>query len=190
MKKIFLSATSPLMYLTEIPLIAVLIFAFIHTDSAGGAVGLYPLIVALICGIAFIFIYLFRVVIISFDEIRIIGPFTSKDRAIINKGKTLILTIRKRRGVKVTLFGNDGQRPALDWASGEDYVPVDINLFRERVIGKRGAVLKVLYYFGVEKEKAQAIFSAGEVYSTKELDVSVIDREGERDIRILFKETL
>jgi len=43
---------------------------------------------------------------------------------------------------------------------------------------------------GVEKEKAQAIISAGEGYSTKEFDVSVIDREGERDVRILFKETL
>ena len=179
------------MFLTEIPLIATLILAIIYTDTAGGLLGLYPLIVAVSLGIVAIFVYLFRVIIISFEEVKIIGLFSSKDKAIINKGKTLILTQRKRGRLKVTLFGNDGQRPALDWASTEDYELIDINLFRESAVGGCRAILRTAGYFGIPKDTAMALLNGeADAYETDELTATVTTREGEKDLRILFKKTI
>lgn len=179
------------MFLTELPIVGLLVLAICFNSSAGGQLKLYPLITVLSLAIILIFIFLFRVIVISAEEIRAIGPFSSKDKAIINKDKTLILTLRDRGRLIVTLFGNDGERPALDWARGDDYIPVDINLFRERVEGRVGSAKKILRYFGIPSSDISAIVS-GDCF-TAQYDGFTVSAEEENStlqIKIKFNETL
>ncbi len=191
MKKKYISATPLAMYLTELPIIAIFTLSIIFNDSAGGFAKLYPLIIASALGIAFVFIYLFRLVIISTDEVKAVGLYSSRDKAVINKGKTLILTLKKKGRLVVTLFGNDGERPALDWAQGEGYMPIDINLFREKVEGKAKSVSRILTYFDIPREDIAKILESDNF--NKEYDsitVSTEITEDKRDIKILFTETI
>lgn len=179
------------MLLTELPVIGLLVLAIYFNGSAGGDLKLYPLITVLSLAVIFILIYLFRVVVISAEEIRAIGPFSSKDKAIINKDKTLILTLKERGRLIVTLFGNDGERPALDWAKGDDYIPVDINLFREKVEGRRRSARKILRFFGIPSSDISAILSpdgfSGEYDG---FSVSAQEQNSVFEIKIRFNETI
>ena len=190
MKKVHLFISPLFMYLTELPLVVLLIAAIIFNDNAAGIVKLYPLIIVVSAAIIYIIVFLFRMVVISTDEIRAIGLYSSRDKAIINKGKTLILTLKESGRLIVTLFGNDGERPALDWASKEDYVPMDINLFKERVEGRARSCKRILNYFNVPKEDISDIMSLDSF--EKEYDgISVRAESGEaRTIYIKFNETL
>ena len=191
MKKTFVSSTSLLMLLTEIPLIAVLVLAIIFNDRAGAFPKLYPLIIATSLGIVFIFIYLFKLIIISYEEIKIIGRFSSQDKAIINKGKTLILTLRERGRLIITLFGNDGERPAFDWTQGEDYTPVDINLFREKAEGGERSVRKILSYFEIPKVDVDAILTEdGFTGEYESFNVWTEKLEGKRNVYLKFTKTV
>jgi len=152
MKKTHIPASPFYMYLTAIPLIIILVLSIISNSSSEGLLKLYPLILATAAAIIFILVYLFRYITVSVEEIKIFGLFSSRDKAIINKGKTLIMTETKKGVRLLTLFGNDGERPMLDWTQGEDYVPVDINLFRERIYGGKGSFSKILKFFDVNEE--------------------------------------
>lgn len=191
MKKTYISATPIAMYLTEAPLIALLTFSIVYNNSAGGFAKLYPLIAVSALAIAFVFVYLFRIAIISTDEVRMVGFFSSRDRAIINEGKTLILTLRKKGRLIVTLFGNDGERPSLDWAQNDDYIPIDINLFREKVEGKKNSAARILNYYEIPKEDIEKILEDDAFSKEYEnITVTVEKNEDKRDIRILFTETI
>ena len=180
------------MYLTELPLIALLALAITLNDNAKGAVKLYPLIIAVSGIIIFIVVFLFRMVVISTDEIRAVGLYSSRDKAIINKGKTIILTLRESGRLIVTLFGNDGERPSLDWASRDDYVPIDINLFKEKVEGRTLSCKRVLRFFGTPREDIPDIISGD--FPEREYDGFTVrsetDKDGVRKIYILFTETI
>jgi hypothetical protein len=179
------------MYLTEAPLAVIFILTLIFNSSASGLLKLYPLMLASLSAIVFILVYLFRFVTVSVEEIKIFGLFSSRDKAIINKGKTLILSRSKKGVCTVTLFGNDGERPMLDWTQGEDYVPVDINLFRERIYGGRRSFKRILRFFGVSPEDTESILSK-ECDSLDYGDFKVLKdtAEGREEIRIYFNETL
>ena len=179
------------MLLTEIPLIAVLVLSIIFNDRAGAFPKLYPLIIATSLGIAFIFIYLFKVIIISYEEIKIIGRFSSRDKAVINKGKTLILTLRERGRLIITLYGNDGERPAFDWAQGEDYTPVDINLFREKAEGGVRSARKILCYFEVPEVDIDAILTEdGFTGEYESFNLWTEKLEGKRNVYLKFTKTV
>jgi len=153
MKKIFIFGTKLHMYLCELPLIAFFVLAIIFndtTDESIGAAGLYPLIFATGAGIIFMFVYLFRAVLISAESVRSVGLFSSRDRAIINKDKSLVLTIRPKHKIKIELFGKD-DAPDLDWIS-KDEAPRDyVNLYRDIAVGGVGTVKRVLSAFDVPK---------------------------------------
>ena len=68
MKKITLFGTGWLMYLTELPLIALLLICINYNSGVETVFKLYPLIFALTGGIIFIFIYLYRTIDISYDN--------------------------------------------------------------------------------------------------------------------------
>ncbi len=188
MKSIFLISTKAAMYLTELPIIFLMAVAIYFNDGAEGWAKLYPLIIA--CGaiIVFIFIFLLRAVIISFEEVRSYGPFSSKDRAVISKGKVLTLTLKKRRKIKVELFGYD-DAPMLDWAKnqGARYA----NLYRDVAIGSTGSIRKILSFFGFDKEQINAL-TKGENTSVQIYGIiakSATDN-GERVYSLEFTETL
>ncbi len=191
MKKVHIAATPLIMYLTEAPLAVIFILTLIFNSSASGLLKLYPLMLATLCAMVFILVYLFRFVTVSVEEIKIFGLFSSRDKAIINKGKTLILSRSKKGVYTVTLFGNDGERPMLDWTQTEDYVPVDINLFRERIYGGKRSFKKILDFFGVSHEDTAAVLSS-ESHSVDYGDFSITKAviEEREEIRIYFNETL
>ena len=160
MKSVFLFTTRLRMYWVLLPIAALLSACIAYNTKEAGAFGLYPLIILLCGAILFIFIYFFRAVKISFDEIKSIGAFSGRDSAVITEGKTLILEHLRGGRLQITLFGNDGILPELDWMKSTGDAPRDIALYRGKVIWYRYSVNKILRYFGFNKEDILAIRSA------------------------------
>lgn len=191
MKKLLIFSTHPLMFLTSIPLFVLLILSIIFNGYSDSLLKLYPLITVSALAIIFIFLYLIRVIVITTDEIKIVGLFSSKDRAIINKDKTLIISQRKGKRLKVILFGNDGRRPSLDWANKDDFTPVDINLFKEIGYGGDRTIKRILKYFEIDYAVANALISKKEYSVDLPLyRVSKTTSDKKFEYRIKFLETI
>ena len=159
MKSVIIIGTKWQMYLTELPIIALLAVAIYFNKSAEGTVKLYPLIFACSAAVIFIFIYLMRAVIITNERVRSFGPFSSKESSIINEGKTLVLTTRPHTKLKIELFGYDSA-PTFDWMqNGQQELPY-LNLYRDTAVGGSGTVRRVLKHFGVPKEDIDEVLSA------------------------------
>ena len=174
MKKTYLFCTKPGLFLTEIPPIILLIVSIYHNGKSEGLLKLYPLIIFSIIAIAVIFSYFFRFISISNEEIRMHGLFSSKDSALIDEKKILSITMLPRRRLRVTLVGNNGL-PAFNWAQGDNYTPIDIDLFREKAIGSSRAIKRVLRYFEVTGEDCKALLSADTF--EKEYDFFIVQKE-------------
>ncbi len=173
------------MFLSEIPLALLLTISIIYNDSVKGLLRLWPLIIAL-CGLMiFIFLYFFRMISISYEEIRAIGVFSSKDSVSIEKDKTVVLTQRSKSRLKVELFGVD-EKPGFDWIKDEE--PREINLFNEKAVGGKGSIIRVLLFFGVTAEDAEAIFE-NEVfekeYELVKVSSEIVNNERKVNIRLL-----
>ena len=158
MKKIFLFSTKFTYYWVLLPLIALLTLCIVLNDSIEHYLKLYPLIAVTVIAILFTLVYYFRGVLISYAEIREVGRFSSRDTAIINKGKTIILYSEGHSCVRVTLFGNDGVKPELSWMKSTQDAPHDISLFRSRAFGGRRTIKRVLKYFGVPEGELDTYF--------------------------------
>ncbi len=192
MKKLYLFCTSPVMFLTELPVIAILTLAIIFNNSADGLLKLYPLIITSIAVIIFIFVFFFRVILLSGEEIRMIGRFTSRESAVINKGKRLVLTLSKKNKLKIELFEDDGVLPELEFLKNDPtYKPASLNLFRERAIFGESAIYRVLSYFDVRDEDIDKIFSLA-TYECKTQATSITSEliDGSLCINIEFTETI
>lgn len=160
MSKKYLFCTRLRIYLIELPLVILFAITLYFNQYSDGLLKFYPLLVFLALSMIYIFIYFFRAISISFDEIRYLGLFSSRDHAEINEGKELIFTLLPKKKMKVELFGNDGRPPELSWIlEDESYKPVDIYLFRGKAIGKKRQIGSILRYFGVEKADIDEIFS-------------------------------
>ena len=162
MKSNFLFCTRLRFYWVELPLILLMTLAIHYNKHSTALLKLYPLLV--FCGAAMIFVivFFFRLIQISYDEIKYVGLFSSRDKALINEGKTLIFRIEKRNKLQVTLFGNDGVTAELDWLKNSGEAPRDTDLFRGKAIGGRRAVKQVLYAFGVETEAVEKLLYTDE----------------------------
>ena len=174
MKKTYLFCTKIGWFITLIPSIVLLIISIYYNESSTGLLKLYPLIFFSVLAIFFTFAYFFRFITITNEEIRMHGMFSSKDSALINEKKSLIFTIIPRKRMRVTLFGNNGL-PAFNWAQGDNYTPIDIDLFREKAIGSRSAVKRVLRYFEVDEEDIKELFSSDSF--EKEYDAFILKKE-------------
>lgn len=174
MKKTYLFCTNIGWFISLIPPIILLIISIYYNESSTGLLKLYPLIIFSVLAIVLTFAYFFRFITISTEEIRMHGLFSSRDAAIINEKKSLIFTIIPRKRMRVTLFGNNGL-PAFNWAQGDTYVPIDIDLFREKAIGGKGAVKRVLRYFEVDDEDIDELFSTDSF--EKEYDAFILKKE-------------
>ena len=179
------------MYLTELPLIVLLVLTVRLNEHVTTPGKLYPLMITLILGILFIFVYLFRLVRISNEEVRSIGRFSSRDSAILNEGKTLILTVMPKSRLHVAVFGNDGTPPALDWAQGDEYEIPDIFLYREKAVGGAHTAIKILKYFDIPESDAEDILKSDSFY--REYDTTTVSEERRNElieIKIKFTKTI
>ena len=191
MKKKYLFCTNPLMYLTEVPPIVLFIIALRYNKYSESLAGFYPLMIFLGLVTVFIFIYLFRMISLSFEEIRYHGRFSSRDRAEINEGKELIITLLPKRRFKIELFGNDGTLPEYSWINQETGKPIDIFLFRGKAIGAKRKVISILRYFGVDEDGAELVFENEEYSADYEL-VSLNSKieEEKTTVRLKIKQTV
>ena len=188
-KGLFLFKTNPLLYLAEIPAIALLCIAIAYNGTVDVVFRLYPLIIAMIAAIIFIFVFLFRAVYLRYDEIKDIGPFTNRDKVIIKKDNTLVLKKEKRSRVKIELFGDHGLEPIYSWT--KHGAREDIRLFRGAAIGGISTIKKILLYLGVEKSDFDSILHSESF--TKEYESLLLTSEtanGELKISVKFTETI
>ena len=178
-------------YLSEIPLMILLAVCWGVNDKVEGILKLYPLIIFLAAFIIFLAVYFFRMMEISWEEIRDIGLFSAKDDAMINKGKRLSITMLSRGRLKIELIGHDGEYAGFDWLKPEDGEPSDIALYRGNAYGGRGAVKRILSYFGADESDFDAILR-GEGFS-REYEYSGVESDtvdGCVHITVSINETL
>lgn len=189
MKKTYIFCTGLWNYLTELPLIALLVLAIYFNDSADGLLKLYPLILTTAAAIIFVFIFFFRLIVISAEEIKIIGRFTSQSCAIINKGKTLTLTHREGGRLKVELFDDGKKAPELEFLKNDpSYKPQGLNLFRESASCGEGAMIKVLRGFEVNESDIEKIKKC-DTYKCKYPAFNVTSERGEEQMSISIEFT-
>ena len=188
MKRIFLLSTRLYIFLIELPLVFLLTLAIIFNGRADGLLKLYPLIVTLSLAIIFIFLYFFRGIKIKYDEIKDVGLFSKRDKVVLNKDKTLIITVLQHKKLKIELFGFDG-KAGLDWLKDEE--PKEIYLYRGKAIGGKSTPERILRFFEVSEEDLEKILIA-ERFSNKYQYVSVESsvKNEMREIRIRFEETM
>ena len=174
----------------SIPAIIVLIASIVLNHLVNSPVRLYPLMIFSGLTVAFTFVYFFRVVVLTTEEIKMIGPFSSKDSSIINEGKTLIITRRSVGRISIDLYGNNGVNADLDWLRNERTIR-DIYLFKSKVVGGTNAVKRILLFFGISEIDANELLSTNEAYKEyPEYTVSVSSVEGKQEIRIRFTITI
>lgn len=208
MKGIYLMGANPAMYWSEIPLAGLFALSIIFNKYSDSLTKLYPLIIVLGGAIVFVAIYFFRMVRVSYDEIRYIGLFSSRDKAIINEGKTLKIRMLGNFRFSIILFGHDGFAD-FDWLKKDgSEEPTDIALFRGRGFGGKRAVGRILRYYGVDdgsrdyflsiinkdgkkkkEDAAEAVEEAvGRDFENVTVSVPVVD--GRREIHIRINKTV
>lgn len=166
MKSVFLFGTRMRMYLCEIPVIFLLAVSIYFNDKVDGALKLYPLILACCAAAIFMFVFLLRGISVSAEEVRSVGPFSSRDAAIIKKDITLVMTVMPGRKLRVELFGID-ESPVFDWQKGNNAVEEEeINLYRDTAVGGHGSALRVLTYFGIDRGEAEEILGSDSFSAT------------------------
>ena len=186
MKRLYFFASYFRTAIVELPLLFMFLLTLIYGKRVPGPMHLYPLQTVLVFMIVFTVVYFFRAVSVDYDEIRAVGFFSSRDRAMIDEGMTLIFTLFPKHKLKIELFGFDGQNAALEWLRDEQ--PREIYLFRERVRGGKRAIGRALKFFGVPMDAQEKIFSddayQGEFES---VTVSAKKKEDIREVRLTIK---
>ena len=191
MKSIFLFSTKMRFFISEIPLIALYVIAVIRNKTATSVFKLYPLQIGTLILIAFIAAYFFRGIKITAAEISHVGRFSPRYKAIINKDKTLILTLKSRGIMKVVLFGNNGMPPIYAGDGEDENKPVDIDLFTGYTLGKAGTLKKVLKFFGLSDDEAKSLVENGteQTVDFARFSSSILE-DGSLEIRIFFTKTV
>ena len=159
MKSTFLFCTRLITFISEIPLLFLLIVSFYYTDKVEGLFGLWPLIVSLIGFMVFILLFFVRFITISYEEIRMVGLFSSKDSTDIDAGKTIRIYLKKNGRIIVELWGID-KKPAFDWIDSSEVSTEETRLFREKAIGGKRSVSRALRFFGVPCDDIERLFSS------------------------------
>ncbi len=191
MKSIYFLSTRLRTYWVIAPMIFVLYLCISFNDAAKGWLKLYPLIIFSILAIVFTHIYLFRVMKISYGEVKYIGYFSSRDSATVNEGKTLVLDLYPRGRLSVKLYGNEGYNPDIKWLQNDENDVSDICLFRGKAYGGRKDAERILAYFGVGRVDFQDIFSTdGFEKSYTNVTVSSLTELEHRQIRIRMDKTV
>lgn len=184
----FLFSTRLKFFWVLIPMVILMCVTLAFNSYSDELLKFYPLIIFLGACIIFTFVFLFRVVGIGFDEVRTIGLFSSRERAVINEGKTLTITLLPHRKLFIELFGNDGVLAELDWLSkNEDGSIPDINLFRAKAVGGMRAVKKILKFYGLAQADITALTDAGAPYSDDLVEVTASNEANNNYLQINIK---
>lgn len=186
MKRIYLFCSRLWVFWIEIPLAFLLAVSIYYNNFAEGFVKLYPMITVLIAAIIFVPIFFFRIIELSYSDIKYIGLFTSRDRAIINEGKLLKIKMLPRGKVRLLLIGHD-EIAGFDWLKPGEDEPNDITLFRGTTFGGKYNVKRILRYFGTDHAEFGNIFSKKQYraeYEYATISTSHPDDGMEIDIRI------
>lgn len=187
MKNIFLFCTKWYVFLTELPLIYLFVLTVDLHGQSKELLGFYPLEIVLVFFIFFILVYFFRVVGLSHDEVRMYGLFSSREKAMIREGDTLVLTVLPRRRLRVELFGTDGGVPALEWLREEGRVPQDVNLFRGKANGGLRTVARILRFYDVPSDEITSLLAAErERRDYETVALSVEKKEESFEVRLKF----
>ena len=190
MKFLFFISTRLKVFLTEIPPIILFWIAIIYNSAVDSPFKLYPLMVILCALIIFIPVYFLRGVFISYEEIRCVGFFSSKERAVIKEERMLVLTPLPKRKVRIELFSkNDDGDASYAWLANEE--AVFVNVFRAKVNGKNGVVKKVLRFFETDEDIiAKALEKDDFSAELEKTNISTDIQNDEKQIILYFKETL
>ena len=191
MRSLILFSTKLWYFLAEIPLIFLFVLAIMKNGGSSHPLKLIPLIIITGAGIIFVFLYYARGIIISYSEVRHIGLFSERDKAMINEGKTLILTLRKRGNMRVVLFGNNGEAPLFpNNEEGEEDKPVDFNLFKGLALGRAATLKRILRFFDINEEDRESLIRESCTAENEFVKVESTEVDGRREIRILFTATV
>lgn len=191
MKPIYLFSTRMRTFWVLAPMVVLLYLCVHFNDAADTLLKLYPLMIFAILAIIFTLVYLFRVVELSYSEIKYIGLFSSRDSAIITEGKTLVIDMLEKKKISIKLYGNEGYNPEIRWLQNEDGSVSDICLFRGKTYGNEAPVIRILSYFGVSSEDFDVIFTTdGFEKQYKNVTVTSLPELEHRQIRIRMDKTI
>ena len=190
MKSIYFFCTKPWIYLTELPILFMLRIALIFNSQSDEIFKFYPLIIALSAAIIFIFVYFFRAISISYDEIRYHGLFSSHDSATIEENKTLIISIKPKFKLGFELYGDVGKEPLFDWMKAEEAEHRDVCIFRGKAIGGKKSALRVLKFFGVPACDLSECTEDSCLYEDGNIKVNCERKNENLEISVKFKTTI
>ena len=128
-------------------------------------------------------------IIISTEEIRTAGLFSSRDSAVIEKNTILKITLSKKRRINVELFGKR-TAPDFSW-SKTDQTGEPIRIFHEKAIGDVRAIKRILRYFGISEDDTNAVLKKDNFYKEYNFfNLSLLCDGENRQIVIEFTETI
>ena len=191
MKPIYIFASRLTALWVLLPMSIVLTLSVRFNDHVDGGVKLYPLIIFSIGAIIFTFVYYFRLIAISYSEIKYIGRFTSRDSATVNEGKTLVVEMLEKRRVSIRLYGNEGYNPEIKWLTNENGEHGDICLFRGKVYGGDEIAVRILLHFGVDIKDIDTILNEDGYNETYEnVTVMTETENSHKVVKIRFNKTV
>ncbi len=145
MKRIYVSSTKWFFFLTELPLLVVLAAAVYFNAGMTTTLKLYPLIVVFGALVIFDLLFFFRIVRFSYEDIRTMGRFSSRDKVFLAKDKVLLITRLPHRRLRIEVIGQDDDSPALSFLSTKDSLP--FCQLRCKAVGGRRTVLRLLAFY-------------------------------------------
>ena len=192
MKKIYAFCTRLRVYWVLLPIIFLLTICIIHNEKSEGALKLYPLIALCSLAIIFTLVFLFRMVEISYSEIRHIGLFSERDKVIITEGKKIVLRRGKGGITIVELVGNNGRHAELDWLKNSNEPVRDIVMFSAKAAGGRFVMKRILRYFGADEECLSTLSDEGQngVWDYENTRIERCDFDDTYQYVILIKKTI
>ncbi len=191
MKKFtLLTHTRAVLWLNLIPPAALTALAIIFNDSVETFPKLYPLIIVMAAITVFIAVFLLRVLYVSTEDVRMIGPFSSRDRALIKKNTEIRLTLQKKGRVKFEFLGEDKGAPVFDWMKTEGQTQ-GVCIMRETVYGGERAVRRALKIFGIANEAADNLLTKdGYSITVDGVDATSAHSEEERTVTLKITKIL
>ncbi len=192
MKKIHLSMSRPWVYLFELPLAGLFVLCILFHNRVDSLLKLFPLEIAVAAVMIFLPLYFFRFLSFATDEVREIGLFSGKDRAVLNKGRTLILTLRKKGKIRAEVYGKNGEEPAFAWQKNDrDYRASDFCMLRAAAYGGRKSIASLLSFYGVPGDDLAAAMQGGFSRNYGDISLETVAREdGETELRLHFHVTI